>query len=65
VHQLERAVELSDNDATVIGHLADAYCANHAYKKALPLYKKLQKMEPEQTDLAEKIKRCRQESGEK
>lgn len=63
--QLEQAVELAEEDATVTGHLADAYCANRAYKKALPLYKKLQKMEPERTDLAEKIKRCRQESGEK
>jgi tetratricopeptide (TPR) repeat protein len=65
VAQLERAVKLSEDDATVIGHLADAYCANHAYKKALPLYKRLQKMEPERTDLTEKIKHCRQESGEK
>ena len=49
----------------MIGHLADAYCAARSFKKALPLYKKLQKMEPERSDLAEKIKRCRQESGEK
>jgi tetratricopeptide (TPR) repeat protein len=65
IYQLERAVELSDNDATVISHLADVYCASRHFKKALPLYKKLQKMEPERTDLAEKIKHCRQENGEK
>jgi tetratricopeptide (TPR) repeat protein len=65
VTQLERAAELSDDDATVLGHLADVYCAMRSFKKALPLYKKLQKLEPERTDLAEKIKRCRQEIGEK
>lgn len=66
ITQLERAAQLSDGDATVIGHLADAYCATRSFKKALPLYKKLQKMEPEQTaELADKIKRCRLESGEK
>ena len=65
VQQLERAAELSEGDATVIGHLADAYCANHAHKKAIPLYRKLQKLEPERTDLADLIKHCRQESGEK
>jgi tetratricopeptide (TPR) repeat protein len=65
IYQLERAVELSDNDATVIGHLADAYCAARHFKKAIPLYKKLQKLEPERTDLTEKIKHCRQENGDK
>lgn len=65
IYQLERAVELSDNDTTVIGHLAEAYCAAHLSKKAIPLYKKLQKLEPERTDLAEKIKRCRQENADK
>jgi tetratricopeptide (TPR) repeat protein len=65
IYQLERAVELSDSDATVIGHLADAYCAGHLSKKAIVLYKKLQKMEPERTDLAEKIRRCRPETGDK
>jgi Flp pilus assembly protein TadD len=64
VNQLERAVKLTERDQTVIGHLIDAYCASHAYKKALPLLKSLQKLEPERTDLAEKIKHCRQESGE-
>ena len=65
VHELERAAELSEDDATVLGHLADAYCANRSYKKALPLYRKLQKLEPERTDIADKIRRCRLESGEK
>ena len=65
IYQLERAVQLSDDDATVIGHLAETYCAARQPKKAIPLFKKLQKLEPERTDLAEKIKRCRPESGEK
>ncbi|GFO66778.1 hypothetical protein GMLC_03570 [Geomonas limicola] len=65
IYQLERAAELSDEDATVLGHLADAYCAGHLAKKAIAIYKKLQKLEPERTDLAEKIKHCRQESSDK
>ena len=65
IYQLQRAVDLSDNDTTVLGHLADTYYAARHFKKALALYKKLQKLEPERSDLAEKIRHCRQESGEK
>ena len=63
--QLERAVEIVDDDPTVISHLAEAYCAQKMFKKALPLYKKLQKIDPERSDISEKIRRCKLELGEK
>jgi len=65
IYQLEQAAQLSDDDTTVMGHLADAYCAGRHYKKGLSLFKKLQQKDPEGVDLADRMKRCRPETGEK
>jgi lipopolysaccharide biosynthesis regulator YciM len=48
-----------------MGHLADAYAAKREWKKALNLYRKILKQEPERKDIAEKIKKIKAESGEK
>ena len=62
---LERATELVENDATVIGHLADVYYARHDYRKALPLYRKVLKLDPERKDVAEKIRKIKARRPEK
>jgi tetratricopeptide (TPR) repeat protein len=62
---LERATELVDNDPTVICHLADVHFARHDYRKALPLYRQVQKLDPERKDVAEKIKAITAEIGDK
>jgi cytochrome c-type biogenesis protein CcmH/NrfG len=56
---------LITDDTTVMGHLADAYLARHDWRKALNLYRKILKQEPERKDLSEKIKRIKAEIGEK
>ena len=65
VKQLERAMELITDDTTVMGHLADAYLARHDWNKALNLYRRILKQEPERKDLADKIKKIKAEIGEK
>jgi tetratricopeptide (TPR) repeat protein len=65
VRELERAHDIVDDDTTVMEHLAAAYSAKHEYRKALNLYRKLLKMEPERKDIAEKINKIRAETGEK
>ena len=65
VYQLERAVQLVDEDATVLGHLADAYFANREYRKALSRYRRVLQLEPDRQDIAEKIKKILAETGEK
>jgi tetratricopeptide (TPR) repeat protein len=65
VRQLERALALVVDDVTVMEHLADAYSAKHDLRKALNLYRKILKMEPDKKDVAEKIKKIKAETGEK
>jgi tetratricopeptide (TPR) repeat protein len=65
VKNLERSLTLITDDPTVMGHLADAYAAKREWKKALNLYRKILKQEPERKDVAEKIKKIKAESGEK
>jgi tetratricopeptide (TPR) repeat protein len=65
IEHLERAIELVDGDLTIAIHLGDAYFARKEYRKALPLYRKALKDEPDRADLAEKIRKIKQELGEK
>ena len=65
VKQLERAHELVDEDATVMGHLADVYLAQQNYQKALPLYRKVLKLEPDRKDVHEKIRKIKAEMADK
>jgi tetratricopeptide (TPR) repeat protein len=65
VTYLERAVQIVDDDPAMLDHLADAYLAMRDYANALSTYRKLQQLEPNRKDLAEKIKKVRVESGEK
>jgi cytochrome c-type biogenesis protein CcmH/NrfG len=62
---LERAVELSDDDPTILEHLADTYYARRDYQGALSTYKRVLKLEPGRKDIADKIRKIRAESGEK
>ena len=63
--QLERALEIVEEDATVMGHLADVYFSQQNYKKALPLYRKVLKLEPDRKDVHEKIKKIKAETADK
>jgi tetratricopeptide (TPR) repeat protein len=65
IKQLERALELINDDTTVMGHLADAYFARHDWRKALNLYRQILKQEPGRKDLTEKIKKIKAETGDK
>lgn len=63
--ELERAAEIVTDDATIKNHLADVYLALHDYKNAILIYRQVLKLEPDRSDIVEKIKKLKAESGEK
>jgi tetratricopeptide (TPR) repeat protein len=65
IRELKHALVLVVDDATVMEHLADAYAANHEWHKALELYRKILKAEPDKKSVAEKIQKIKVETGEK
>ncbi len=65
VSELERATEIVNDDPTIKYHLAEAYLALHDYGKAIKLYRQILDIEPDRTDIIEKIKKAKAESGEK
>ncbi len=65
VAQLEKAVKLVSNDATIQFHLAEAYFVKGDYRLALPLYRKVLQQEPKLKDVSERIRQIKAEIGEK
>ena len=64
VKYLEQSTEIID-DTTILAHLAEVYTAKRELRKALNTYRKIQKLEPDRKDVADKIKRLKAEIGEK
>ncbi|MBI5656271.1 MAG: tetratricopeptide repeat protein, partial [Geobacter sp.] len=62
---LERAYEIVDDDPTIISHLAEVYLAKHDSKSALELYRRVIKLDPDNKEAAEKIKKIKAESQER
>ncbi len=62
---LEEALELVNDDPTVIEHLGDVYAARHLIRKAIKQYKRALEFAPEQKGLTEKIHKLRVEHNEK
>jgi tetratricopeptide (TPR) repeat protein len=65
ISQLERSLELVEEDTTIMGHLADAYYGKRDLRKALNLYRQILKIDPDRKDVADKIKKIRAEIGDK
>ena len=65
VAELERATEIVKDDPTIKYHLAEAYLALHDYSRAIKLYRQILEIEPDRTDIVEKIKKAKAESGDK
>jgi len=65
VSELERATEIVNDDPTIKFHLAEAYLAIHDYSKAIKIYRQILDLEPDRSDIVEKIKKAKAESGEK
>jgi hypothetical protein len=46
-------------------HLVDAYCAKREYKRAILLLKHAQEADPDNAEIAEKLKKLKAETGER
>jgi tetratricopeptide (TPR) repeat protein len=62
---LEEAVNLVNDDSTIIEHLGDVYAARRAVKKAIKQYRRALELAPERKELANKILKLKGEQGEK
>ncbi|HPX62353.1 MAG TPA: tetratricopeptide repeat protein [Deltaproteobacteria bacterium] len=62
---LEEAARIVEDDSTIIEHLGDVHLARREYKKALKMYRKSSEIEPTRKELHEKIRKLRQEHGER
>jgi tetratricopeptide (TPR) repeat protein len=65
IRHLEKAYEIVDDDTTIMTHLADSYAAKRSYQSALELYRRVFKLDPENREVSDKIKKIKQEIGEK
>jgi len=65
IANLEKAVKLADEDPTILEHLADVYSAKKENRKALSLYQRALKLDPENKTVGEKIKKLKAETGGK
>jgi len=62
--QLERALELINDDTTVMGHLADPYFARHDWRKAPTCIKRILKQDRKERSNRENQK-IKAETGDK
>ena len=62
---LQRALKELNDDPAVLEHLAEAYYANREFDNAIAIYRKLLKLEPEHKEYADRLRKIRNESGER
>jgi tetratricopeptide (TPR) repeat protein len=63
ISNLEKAVQLTENDPTILEHLADVYAAKGDSSRAKLLYQRVLKIDPENKTAASKLKRLRNIKG--
>jgi tetratricopeptide (TPR) repeat protein len=60
---LEKAAECASEDGIIKEHLGDAYLKSNLNDKALDMYEKALKLEPEKVELKKKIEDLRDSEG--
>ena len=62
---LEKALNLIDDDSTILLHLGEAYYAKREYRRALSTFKRALEIDPENREIAERVKKMKAEMHEK